>query len=181
VLVLLLVARRDATDIVAGVIFAVGAWTDLLDGYLARRWEIASPTGAWLDPLADKLLVGAPIVTLVALDRFPLWAAILILAREALVTGIRIYLGRRGTGMPASRAAKFKTMTQLTAIFLYILPLSAAWSGTKLTVLILAVVLTLATGADYARLAARRPGPAGSAGSPGSTGAGIDPNGGGAV
>jgi CDP-diacylglycerol--glycerol-3-phosphate 3-phosphatidyltransferase len=170
-----LIAERDASDIVAGVTFAVGAWTDLLDGYLARRWQISSRTGAWLDPLADKLLVGAPIVTMVALDRFPLWAAILILGREALVTGIRIHLGRRGTGMPASRAAKWKTLAQLTAIFLYILPLPAVWSATKLTVLIVAVILTVTTGADYARMASRRAGPTGA------TGAGIDPDGRGAV
>jgi CDP-diacylglycerol--glycerol-3-phosphate 3-phosphatidyltransferase len=144
-----LLAKRDATDVAAAAVFAVGAWTDLLDGYLARRWEISSRTGAWLDPLADKLLVGAPIVTLTAVGRFPLWAAVVILVREALVTGIRIYLGSRGTGMPASRIAKWKTLVQLTAIFLYILPLPDAWSVPKLTVLTIAAALTVITGADY--------------------------------
>jgi CDP-diacylglycerol--glycerol-3-phosphate 3-phosphatidyltransferase len=149
ILVALLLARSDALDVVAACIFAVGAWTDLLDGYLARRWGISSRTGAWLDPLADKVLVGAPIVTLVALHRFPLWAAVVILARELGIVGLRIWLGTRGAGMPARPLAKAKTLTQLTAIFLYLLPLGPAWDGGKLAVLIGAIVLTVVTGADY--------------------------------
>jgi CDP-diacylglycerol--glycerol-3-phosphate 3-phosphatidyltransferase len=149
VLVALLLVRHDATDVFAAIVFAVGGWTDLLDGYLARRWKVSTPTGAWLDPLADKLLVGAPVITLVALGRFPVWAAVIILAREVAVTGIRIYLGTRGRGMPASGIAKWKTLAQLLAIFLYILPLSDAWSPLQLTVLIVAVALTVYTGIDY--------------------------------
>lgn len=149
-LVGLLVARRDATDVAAACIFAVGAWTDLLDGYLARRWGVSTRTGAWLDPLADKLLVGAPVVTLVALDRFPLWAAVVVLVREAAIVLLRIWLGTRGAGMPARPLAKAKTLTQLTAIFLYILPLPSAWDATRLAVLVAATILTVVTGVDYA-------------------------------
>jgi CDP-diacylglycerol--glycerol-3-phosphate 3-phosphatidyltransferase len=100
--------------------------------------------------LADKLLVAAPVVVLTSQGRFPLWAAVLILAREALVVGLRIYLGTRGRGMPASATAKLKTLLQLAAITLSILPLGAAWSGTRLTVVIVAVVMTVYTGAEYA-------------------------------
>ncbi len=155
VLVALLLARRDATDVAAGAVFAVGGWTDMLDGYLARRWSIATRTGAWLDPLADKLFVGAPIVTLAALGRFPVWAAVVLLTREAVVTALRIYLGSRGRGMPASRLAKWKTLAQLLAIFLYILPLPSGWSPVRLAVLIAAVTLTVWTGIDYAVSAVR--------------------------
>jgi len=149
ILVALLLARTAATDIVAGCAFAVGAWTDLLDGYLARRWAISTRTGAWLDPLADKLLVGAPIVTMVALGRFPAWAAVVILVRELGIVGLRVWLGTRGIGMPARPLAKAKTFVQLTAIFLYMLPLPGAWDDTKLAVLVVAVVLTVVTGVDY--------------------------------
>jgi CDP-diacylglycerol--glycerol-3-phosphate 3-phosphatidyltransferase len=149
VLVALLLVQHDATDVFAAVVFAIGGWTDLLDGYLARRWKVSTRTGAWLDPLADKLLVGAPVITLAALGRFPVWAAVIIVAREVLVTGIRVYLGTRGRGMPASAIAKWKTLAQLLAIFLYILPLSDAWSPLQLTVLIVAVTLTVYTGIDY--------------------------------
>jgi len=155
VLVVLLVIDTTGSDVAAAVVFAVGAWTDLLDGYLARRWAISSRTGAWLDPLADKLLVGAPIITLAILDRFPLWAAIVIIAREVLVTGVRIFLGRRGRSMPASRLAKWKTFAQLGAIFLYILPLTGWLAKVRLPVLIVAVVLTVYTGIDYVVAAVR--------------------------
>jgi CDP-diacylglycerol---glycerol-3-phosphate 3-phosphatidyltransferase len=155
VLVALLVVDTTASDIAAAVVFAVGGWTDLLDGYLARRWGISTRTGAWLDPLADKLLVGAPIVTMALLGTFPVWAAIVLLGREAVVTGLRIYLGRRGQTMPASRLAKWKTFTQLLAIFLYILPLDGGWAKVRMPVLIVAVVLTVYTGIDYLVAAAR--------------------------
>jgi CDP-diacylglycerol--glycerol-3-phosphate 3-phosphatidyltransferase len=149
IVVLLLVRTRVALDAAAAV-FAAGALTDFLDGYLARRFQTASRTGQWLDPLADKLLVTAPIVVLTAQGRFPLWAAVLILAREALVVGLRIYLGTRGRGMPASGTAKLKTLAQLAAIALSILPLGAGWSNVTLAVVIVAVVLTVYTGAEYA-------------------------------
>ncbi len=149
VLVALLLVRSTTTDVIAACAFAVGAWTDLLDGYLARRWGISTSTGAWLDPLADKLLVGAPILTMLALDRFPAWAAAVILARELGIVGLRIWLGTRGAGMPARPLAKLKTFVQLTAIFLYMLPLPASWHDAKLAVLVAAVVLTVVTGVDY--------------------------------
>ena len=155
VLVVLLVVDTTASDVAAGAIFVVGAWTDLLDGYLARRWGISSRTGAWLDPLADKLLVGVPIVTLAVLDRFPIWAAVVILAREVVVTVLRVVLGRRGRSMPASRLAKWKTFAQLTAIFLYILPLTGGLAKVRMPVLIAAVVLTVYTGIDYVVAATR--------------------------
>jgi CDP-diacylglycerol---glycerol-3-phosphate 3-phosphatidyltransferase len=155
VLVVLLIADTTASNVAAAALFAIGAWTDLLDGYLARRWGITSRTGAWLDPLADKLLVGAPIVTLAVLDRFPVWAAVVILAREVLVTGLRIFLGRRGQTMPASRVAKWKTFTQLAAIFLYILPLTGWPANIRMPFLIIAVALTVYTGIDYVVAAVR--------------------------
>jgi CDP-diacylglycerol--glycerol-3-phosphate 3-phosphatidyltransferase len=150
VLVALLLVRTRTADIIAAVVFVGGAFTDGLDGYLARRFGATSRTGAWLDPLADKLLVGAPVVTLTALDRFPLWAAIVIVAREVLIVVLRSFLGSRGRSMPASKPAKLKTLLQLLAITLYILPLGDGASGVKLGVLIAAVVMTVYTGVDYA-------------------------------
>ena len=133
----------------AAGVFVLGALTDGLDGYLARRWDGSTRTGQWLDPLADKLLVGAPIVTLTALGRFPLWAAVLIVGREVVVTALRSFLGTRGRSMPASRAAKVKTMLQLLAIALYLLPLTSAFDAAKVGVLIAAVLMTMATGMTY--------------------------------
>jgi CDP-diacylglycerol---glycerol-3-phosphate 3-phosphatidyltransferase len=129
-------------------VFVAGGLTDLLDGYLARRYGTTTLTGAWLDPLTDKLLIAATVIALTAIDRFPLWAAVVILVREVSVTVLRIYLGSRNTSMPASRIAKWKTASQVTAIGLYILPLSDA-GLLKVTVLSIAVAITVYSGIDY--------------------------------
>jgi CDP-diacylglycerol---glycerol-3-phosphate 3-phosphatidyltransferase len=159
-LVVLILARERTASYVAAAVFVVAAATDGLDGYLARRHASSTRTGQWLDPLADKILVAAPVVTLAALGEFPMWAAILIVAREIGISLLRVLLGLRGRGMPASPAAKVKTTLQLAAIALYILPLGHAWHGARLGTLIAAVVLTVWTGIQYAVRAApslRRP------------------------
>lgn len=149
VLVVLIVARDDAASYLAGAVFAAGAATDRLDGYLARRFESHTRTGAWLDPLADKLFTLAPVVTLALLDRFPVWAAIVFVLREAAVSVLRARLGTRGRSMPASSLGKAKTAAQMLAILLYLLPLDAAVDPYRLGVLVVAVALTLWSGADY--------------------------------
>ena len=120
---------------------------------VSSGWPVGGgvgPAAGGAERLADKLLVGAPVVTLVALDRFPLWAAVVILVREVAIVLLRVWLGTRGAGMPARPLAKAKTFTQLTAIFLYILPLPSAWDGARLAVLVAATLLTAVTGVDYA-------------------------------
>jgi CDP-diacylglycerol--glycerol-3-phosphate 3-phosphatidyltransferase len=146
---LILVERRTASYI-AAALFVTGAATDSLDGYLARRSSTVSRTGQWLDPLADKVLVAVPVITLSWQGRFPLWGAIVIVAREAGVILLRVVLGLRGRPLPASQAAKVKTSFQLLAITLYILPLGPEANGSRLTILVLAVALTLYTGLLYA-------------------------------
>jgi CDP-diacylglycerol---glycerol-3-phosphate 3-phosphatidyltransferase len=160
-LVVLILARERTASYVAAAVFVVAAATDGLDGYLARRHASSTRTGQWLDPLADKILVAAPVLTLAALGEFPVWAAVLIVAREIGISLLRVLLGLRGRSMPASPAAKVKTTLQLAAIALYILPLGHAWHGARLGTLIAAVVLTVWTGIQYAVRAApslrRRP------------------------
>ena len=155
VVVLLLIEGSRASSYVAAAVFAGGALTDGIDGYLARRYASITRTGQWLDPLADKLLVSAAVVTLSALDRFPAWAAVLIVVRELGLVGLRIHAGLHGRAMPASRAAKLKTVLQLAAITLYILPLGSGADGVRLGVLIAAVVLTVVTGFDYLQASLR--------------------------
>ena len=141
----------------AATVFFVAAATDGLDGYLARRYDTATRTGQWLDPLADKLLISAPVITLTALGRFPLWAAVIIVGREIAVSVLRAYLGTHGRAMPASPWGKAKTAAQILAIFLYIVPLGDA-EAARLVALWLAVVLTIWSGLDYAlRLSDRAP------------------------
>jgi CDP-diacylglycerol--glycerol-3-phosphate 3-phosphatidyltransferase len=152
---LLILAEEHAASVAAAAVFAAGALTDGVDGYLARRFDTVTRTGQWLDPLADKLFVSAPVVTLTALGGFPAWAAVIIVARELGISALRAYLGLRGRAMPASSAAKLKTSLQLLAITLYILPLGAGANGIRLAVLVAAVIMTVITGADYLVRAAR--------------------------
>ena len=155
ILVILIVARDTELSYVAAVVFAIAAATDGLDGYLARRYEAKTRTGQWLDPLADKALVSAPVVTLAVAGRFPMWAAAILIVRELGVSLLRAYLGLRGIGMPATPLAKVKTTFQLVAITLYILPLPAAASAARFAVLLVALALTVYTGLAYATGAGR--------------------------
>ena len=165
-MVLILSEDRQAAYAAALVFFAAAA-TDGLDGYLARRYDSSTRLGQWLDPLADKLLISAPVITLVALDRFPLWAAIIIVARELAVSMLRAWLGTKGRSMPASDWGKVKTAAQVLAIFLYIVPFGSGAGGARLFALILAVALTVWSGIDYViRIEQHAPGGSGGESSP---------------
>ncbi len=147
-LVWLIVLETPTASYVAAAVFVVGAFSDGLDGYLARRHSMTTATGIWLDPLSDKIFVGAPIVAMTLIGSFPSWAAIVIIAREVAVSVFRAWLGSRKTSMPASNIAKMKTAMQLFAIALYLLPIDGV-SALRLAVLIVAVALTVYSGLDY--------------------------------
>ena len=149
VLVALIVARERPASYVAAAVFVVGAATDRLDGYLARRYHSHTRTGAWLDPLADKLFTLAPVITLTALGSFPLWGAGVFVVREVAVSVLRARLGVRGRSMPASSLGKWKTAFQMLAILLYLLPLDPVGDPIRLGILVVAAVLTVWSGAEY--------------------------------
>lgn len=140
-------------------IFAVAAITDFFDGYLARVWSQQSTLGKMLDPIADKLLVAATLLMLVAdrtINSWSIWAAIVILSREILVSGLREYLAELRVSVPVSTVAKWKTTLQLVAIgFLIVGPAGEhVLPGTVMIGLVLlwiAALLTLYTGWDYFR------------------------------
>jgi CDP-diacylglycerol--glycerol-3-phosphate 3-phosphatidyltransferase len=131
------------------VVFVVGALSDLVDGYLARRHAMTTATGAWLDPLSDKLFVIVPAVALSLQDAFPWWATAVIVLREVAVSILRWRLDQRGYSMPASRAGKAKTFSQVSAVGLSIAPLSSSWDPLVTTAIVIAVVLTIASGLEY--------------------------------
>ena len=147
--VVLTLVDTDVSSWIAFFAFGTAALTDGLDGYVARRMQLVSTTGQLLDPLADKLLVTAAMVALVVVDRLPWWAAAIIVAREVLVTALRLVASRRGRGFPASLAGKGKTGAQLVAVLLYILPLGSSWDPLKNSFLGLALFLTVVSGLDY--------------------------------
>ncbi|MPY87207.1 MAG: CDP-diacylglycerol--glycerol-3-phosphate 3-phosphatidyltransferase [Luteitalea sp.] len=108
-------------EYVAAAIFLVASLTDWLDGYLARRRQQVTTLGQWLDPLADKLLITAALVSLVQMGHAPAWIVAVIIGRELVVTGLRSVAQTRGHSMPASPLGKLKMTTQVVAIFLLIL------------------------------------------------------------
>jgi CDP-diacylglycerol--glycerol-3-phosphate 3-phosphatidyltransferase len=149
-IVLLIVRDTDAARWLAAGIFVVGAASDFLDGYLARRHAMTTATGAWLDPLSDKLFVAVPAIVLSLRGEFPWWATAVIVAREVAITWLRWRLDQRGgVSMPASRVAKLKTVSQLLAIGLSIAPLADRWEPVVLVITIAAVVLTIYSGLEY--------------------------------
>ncbi len=138
-------------------IFVAAAVTDFLDGYLARAWSQQSSLGRMLDPIADKLLVSAVILMLAAnqtISGVTLWAGIVILCREILVSGLREYLAELRVPMPVTAVAKWKTAVQLVALgFLIAGPAGEAVVPglimTGIVLLWIAAILTLYTGWDY--------------------------------
>lgn len=134
--------------VVAFLVFLVASLSDSLDGYLARRAGTISRAGQFLDPLADKLLVGAALVALVATRGFPLWAALVIAFRELAVQVLRIQIVRGGADLPASSAAKWKTVTQITMVCWWILPWPAPNPGHWI-ILAATLVVTIRSGIAY--------------------------------
>ena len=108
-------------ELVGAAIFGLASLTDWLDGYLARRRQQVTTLGQFMDPLADKLLITAALVSLVQMDLAPSWIVVVILGREIAVTVLRSLAQARGIAIPASPLGKFKMATQVTAILLLIL------------------------------------------------------------
>ena len=138
----------------AFVAFATACITDLVDGDLARRRNLVTDLGKIADPIADKALTGAALIGLAALSDLPWWVAVLVLVRELGITALRVVVIRHGV-IPASRGGKAKTLVQNIAIGLYVLPLSGWLASARFWVMGLALVLTVATGADYVSKALR--------------------------
>lgn len=143
----------------AFALYVTVALTDFLDGWLARRLDQASALGALMDPIADKVLVAALVVALVARGDMAGWdvaAAMLVLAREFLVSGLREYLGARNATLPVTSLAKWKTTTQFAAIALFILvpPIGADMALAASVLWWISTVLTLVTGYGYLATAA---------------------------
>lgn len=151
---LVLVARHGATWVTFGLGFALGA-SDFVDGWLARR-QGTTTSGAFLDPLADKVLVLGGMLALVVRDRFSPIPVAVIAARELTISAWRSYAGRRGVSVPARPLAKWKTFVQQLALGLALLPVLATRTDVPADVTLwVAVALTLWTGFDYLRDAGR--------------------------
>lgn len=140
----------------ATVVFAVAMATDWLDGRLARRWGHTSAFGSLLDPVADKLLVIAVLIVLIGDGVFPAWMVAAIVAREFLVSGLRLAALERGVVMHARDLGKLKTWSQAVAAGVGGFAAAGAWDDRAAWwALLVALVLTWVSGLDYARSAPR--------------------------
>jgi CDP-diacylglycerol---glycerol-3-phosphate 3-phosphatidyltransferase len=148
VLVVALTVETRGGSAIAAAVFALAAFTDGLDGYIARSRQTVTTFGKVMDPVADKLLIAAALISLVSLDRLAAWVAMVIIAREFAVSGLRIAAGQQGVVIPASRLGKAKTVAQVAAVLALIAAPDpdAVWVQVLVYVM---VALTVASGADY--------------------------------
>ncbi len=135
-------------DAIAATVFVLAALTDGLDGYIARSRQSVTTFGKVMDPVADKLLVAAALLALVSLDRVSAWVAMVIIAREFAVSGLRMAAAQQGVVIPASRLGKLKTAISLAAVLALIVApdADAAWVEALVYAM---VVVTVISGVDY--------------------------------
>ena len=138
-------------DAIAVTIFVLAAATDKLDGYLARSRNAVTVLGTFLDPLADKLLITAALLSLVELGRISAWIAMVIISREFAVSGLRLVAAVEHVVIPSSGFGKFKTFSQIVAVTALILPEFGYIYGRPLSwyLIIIAALITVASGIDY--------------------------------
>ncbi len=151
---------RENGMIVALIIFSIAAYTDHLDGAIARKRNIVTNMGKFLDPIADKLLVLSAFICLVERGLLTSWVPVIVLFRELAVTGIRLLAVERGKVIAASKLGKLKTVTQIIAIIVIMLldiirvklpnmTLIAFMDGLGYFTVFLALVMTIISGVDY--------------------------------
>lgn len=148
VLVVALLVETPNGSTVAAIVFALAAFTDGLDGYIARSRGSITTFGKVMDPVADKLLIAAALISLVSLERLAAWVAMVIIAREFAVSGLRIYAGAQGVVIPASQLGRLKTVVQIVAVLALIAANdhTAAWVQ---ALVYASVVITVVSGVDY--------------------------------
>ena len=147
-IVFLLIPITPYDKWIALAIFVIASLTDLLDGKIARKYNLVTNFGKFMDPLADKLLVCSSLICLIELDKIPSWMVIIIIAREFIISGFRLVASDNGVVIAASYFGKFKTTFQMLAVCLMIADLPALHVVTQV-VLWIAVILTVVSLIDY--------------------------------
>lgn len=147
-IVFLLIPITPYDNWIALAIFIVASITDLLDGKIARKYNLVTNFGKFMDPLADKLLVCSALICLIELNRIPAWMVIVIIAREFIISGFRLVASDSGVVIAASYWGKFKTTFQMVAVCLLIADIAAIQVVTQI-VLWIAVILTVVSLVDY--------------------------------
>lgn len=132
----------------SAAIFIVASFTDLLDGKIARKYNLVTNFGKFMDPLADKLLVCSALICLIQLEQLPAWMVIIIISREFIISGFRLVASDNGVVIAASYWGKFKTVFQMISVILLILNIPALSLITQICVWI-ALILTVVSLVDY--------------------------------
>ncbi len=152
VFMLFLIFEIPNGDYIAAGIFIIAALTDTLDGYIARSRNQITKFGKFMDPLADKLLVSAALISLVEMGKLPAWIVVIIIAREFAVTGLRVIAASEGITIAANWWGKIKTITQIISIVSLLInnyPFSIIGFPFDKLAVTLAVVFTIVSGIDY--------------------------------
>ncbi len=138
----------NADKWIALIIFIIASLTDLLDGKIARKYNLITDFGKFMDPLADKLLVCSALICLVSLNRIPAWIVIIIIAREFIISGFRLIAADNGRVIAASYWGKFKTTFQMIMVILMIADISQLFILTQI-IMYAALILTVVSLVDY--------------------------------
>lgn len=152
IFMLVLYSNMQYSTYLAAAVFIIASLTDTLDGYIARSRNLITNFGKFADPLADKVLVSAALISLVDLGRIPGWVVVVIIAREFTITGFRIIAASEGITIAASSLGKIKTITQLVAIISILLnnfPFSHMNFPFDMILLYISLFFTVVSGIDY--------------------------------
>ena len=134
---------------IALAIFVVASLTDLLDGKIARKYNLVTNFGKFMDPLADKLLVSSAMLCLVEMGRLPAWIVIIIISREFIISGFRLVASDSGIVIAASYWGKFKTVFQMVMIIVMIMDLGPSFAMLETILIYVALILTVVSLIDY--------------------------------
>ena len=140
----------EYVDYIAVAIFVIASFTDMLDGKIARKYNLVTNFGKFMDPLADKLLVCSALICLVEMGRLPAWIVIIIIAREFIISGFRLVASDNGIVIAASYWGKFKTVSQMIMVILLLLNIQNTFFQILGTVFVwIALILTVVSLVDY--------------------------------
>lgn len=167
IIVVLLISPFKVSSLVTVIVFLVAAGSDWLDGRIARRYNQVSALGALLDPIADKLLIMAALISLVSLGRVPAWIVVSLVGRDLVVSGIRQMGAVRGDVIPPSKAGKYKTAMEMISVVLVMVSIDYACVDpvlllglrTSVFILLVALVLAVISAASYLSHLLTRMGP----------------------
>ena len=134
---------------IAAVIFIVASLTDMLDGKIARKYNLVTNFGKFMDPLADKLLVSAAMICLVEMGRIPAWVVIIIMSREFIISGFRLIASDNNVVIAASYWGKFKTVFQMAMIIVLIFDFGGFFGIVEMALIWISLILTVVSLVDY--------------------------------